>query len=139
MILDVEKAFVDYLVTNMNSVVGHGNSSVTIFRRKFPDDTKSEGVTIFAELREAHESIDELELIGIRITTRAHKEYKAFRLIQNVDSILDKYVEKNLNDSYQLMTCNRNAGPNAFSGFNDNLYYETAFYQIKVRYRGNDA
>ena len=90
MIIDVEDAFINYFTTNMVLIVGHGNSSIGIYRDKFPDDAQSEGIAITAELRGAHESVYELESIALRIRVRTTDKKHTFYLAQNVDDLLDR-------------------------------------------------
>ncbi len=138
MIIDIEEAFVNYFTTNMVSIVGHGNATVGLYRGKFPDDGWNEGVVVFAELRESHESVYELEKIGLRIMVRTTDKKHTFYLIQNVDDLLDRYVHKNLDTNVELCTAKRNSGPDFFPGDNDGFQYGVALYGVTVRYRGND-
>ena len=139
MIIDAEDAFMNYFTTNMVSIVGHGNDSIGIYRGKFPDDAWNEGVAVFVELREAHESVYELEGIGLRIMVRTKDKKHTFYLAKNVDDLIDRFVHKNLDDNVELCLARRNSGPNFFPGDNDGFQYGITLYTITVRYRGNDA
>ncbi len=138
MIIDVEEAFINYFDSNMVSVVGHGNNSIGLYRGKFPDDALDEGIAVYAELRESHESVCELENIGLRIMVRTTDRKHTFYLAQNVDDLIDRYVCKNLDDSVELCVARRNSGPTFFDGENDGFYYAVTLYTITVRYKGND-
>jgi len=137
MIIDIEGALIDYFNDNMVSILGHGNSTIGVFRRKFPDD-ETEGICVYAEIRESHESIYELEQISTRITCRMESEENVFALATNIDNILDRYVHKILNDEVELCLCSRNSGPTIFEGETDNFCYSTALYDMIIRFVGND-
>lgn len=138
MVIDAEKAFIDYLEDNYKLVIGHGNATITAYRNTFPDEAGSVAISVFVELREGHESVDGLELIAVRINVRADTREKSFILAKNVDKLLDRMVGKNLNDDVRLMICRRNAGPSPFRDENDGLYYNTTLYSATIRYRGDD-
>lgn len=139
MIIDVEDAFMNYFTDNMVDIVGHGNDSIGIYRGKFPDDAWNEGIAVFAELRESHESVYELEKIGLRVMVRTKDKKPTFYLAQNVDDLIDRFVKKNLDDNVELCIAKRNSGPSFFPGANDNFHYGVTLYSITVRWRGNDA
>jgi hypothetical protein len=134
MILDVEKAVIDYLVTNMNMIIGSGNSSVIIYRYTFPDNASAEAITVYAELPGNHKSVPELEPVGIRITTRSTVAKTAFKLFQNIDTLLDKMVRKNFNDDIECCLCERNSGASRFTGTNGLVHF-TALYEMIMRLR----
>lgn len=139
MVIDVEDAFMTYFTDNMVDVVGHGNNSIGIYREKFPDDAGNEGIAVFAELRESHESVYELEKVGLRIMIRTEDKKHTFYLAQNVDDLIDRIVHRNLDSNVELCLAKRNSGPNFFPGANDNFHYGTTLYSATVRWRGNDA
>ena len=130
MIFDVEGAFKDYFVTNMVNVVGNGNFTVTIYKEKFPDNSDSVGVSIFAEIPSTHPAF-EVYPCGIRITTKATKKKHAFALMQNIDLLIDKRANTDLNDEMNLCKCLRNSGPSHFED-RDSHYY-TALYETETR------
>jgi len=134
MVLDIEKAVKEYLEDNMITVVGHGNATIEIHRRRFPDDSQAEGVVVYAELREGNgDTNGDVESVAIRVHIRTHNEESSFTLFQNVDKLLDNMVEKNLDDDTQLCLCHRNSGPNPYMGPGDGMHYETALYEATVR------
>ena len=138
MIVDVEDAFINYFTTNMVDIVGHGNASIGIYRDKFPEDAQSEGISVTAELRAAHESVYELEGIGLRIRCRTSDKKHSFYLMQNIDDLLDRFAHKNLDSNVEMCLCRRNSGPDFLPGENDGFWYGVALYTMTVRWRGND-
>jgi len=137
-IIDAEKAFIIYFQDNTVTVTGYGNAIIPVYRKTFPDDAATVAIAVYVELREGHESVNELEPIGLRIMVRADAGESSFVLMQNVDSLLDRVVHKNLSDDVELCICRRNSGPTPFKGEHDNRYYNTTLYTATVRYRGND-
>jgi len=137
MIYDVEKAVIDYFKTRMDDLVGKGGVTIGVYRRKFPDSAAAVGVTVYCELREAHDDVPELEPCAIRITTRHPATKEAFELIKNADGLLDKVVHLNMNDDVELCVSNRNAGPDRLP-VEDDLSYFSALYNITFRSREND-
>jgi hypothetical protein len=136
MIFDVEKAFIDYLEENNHLIVGNGNATVPIHRESFPDDALPIGISVYAELRESHRDVPELEICNVRFLTRHLNAEAAFIMMQNLDLTFDKAVRLRLNSTLELALCNRNSGP---SSFNDSvnitrnpmqgfLYYQVALY-----------
>jgi len=130
MILDVEGAFKDYFVTNMVNIVGNGNFTVTIYKEKFPVNSDREGISIFAEIPSTHPAF-EIFPCGVRINTKAKKKTHAFALMQNVDLLIDKRANTNLNSEINLCKCLRNSGPSHFE--DDSAHYYTALYETEVR------
>jgi len=139
MIFDVEGATRTYLIDNMTAVVGHGNSSIKIYRRTFTAQAPSEAVSIYAELVQSHDSMEgDLQPTAIRINVRSATPKRSFMLAANIDKIFDKRYHTNLNDDVELCECTRNSGPSPFVGEGDHLHYNTLLYSCTFRYRGND-
>ena len=138
MIIDVEKAFIDYFTDRMSLIVGNGNGEVGLYRNRFPDDSNKEGICFFAELKESWKDVYDFEDCGIRVICRTTNKEHTFWVTQNIDDVLDGVFDLNLNDDVQLRMSHRNAGPDFFEGDNDNFDYGTALYSITVRNRIND-
>lgn len=137
MIFDAEKAFMDYFKNNMEELTGSGNVTVGVYRPRFPDNATASGISIFAEIPGKHDCFD-LFPVAIRINARHQNTGEAFRLIQNVDNILDDRHHLNLNDDVELCNSNRNAGPDKIEGVEDNLAYFSCLYEMILRTREND-
>lgn len=133
MILDAEKAVIDYLTDNMFSVVGQGNETVEIHRYRFPDDADPEAISVYDELPGNHSDVPEIMPAGIRIVVRSAKPDTAFTLMQNVDDLLDKMVCIDLNTEIECALCQRNSGPDRFEGENNGLHHYTALYAMTMR------
>jgi len=135
MILDAEKAVIDYLTTNMATLVGNGNYTVPLYRQSFPDDGAAYALSVFAELPGVHESVPQLMPIGVRILVRSIDLEAAFTLTQNLDTILDKLVVHNFNSEVECCLSNRNSGPDRIYGANNALYYYQVMYSMILRAR----
>ncbi len=132
MILDAEGAVIDYLATNIVTVVGSGNETVEIYRYRFPDDAAPEAISVYAELPGNDHDVKEIMPCGVRIITRSPKKQPAFVLMQNVDGLLDKMVRKVFNADVECCLCSRNSGPDPFEGENG-LHHYTALYTMTLR------
>ena len=109
MILDGEKAVMDYLETNIAKIVGTGNDTISIYRYKFPDDAGNEAICVYAELPGNDRDVPELMPVGIRITVRTTMPEDSFTLIQNIDKVIDKLSNINLSDTINCCLSNRNS------------------------------
>ena len=144
-----EKALQDFIETQMNYVVGHGNSEIPVFIAGFQDMQKIKrngvvmrtnvAINVAIELREGHESVSDLEPLAFRTTVRHPLKIESLKLARNLDYQFDRVVTKNLNDDIQMMICRRNAGPEWFMGDTDKLHYYTMLYTSVFRNRGNDG
>lgn len=130
MILDVEKAFKDYFVTNMTELTGSGNSTITIYKERFPDNSDAEGVRVFMEVA-GTPTVFQLYPVMVRIDVRARKKSNAFKIMQNVDYLIDRRANTDLNSDINLGYCHRNSGPSPF--MDRHLHYYTALYNVEVR------
>jgi len=137
MIYDVEQAFIDYFGNNMESIIGRGNESIDVYRDSFKDDSNPIGIVVDAELRTAHSTVPQIELVGLRVLVRHLESDDAFYMIQNIDELLDKKANVILNSTLDLCTCVRNAGPDRFGGtpMENYLWYWTALYTCRTRRR----
>lgn len=133
MILDVEKAVIDYLTSNMSSIVGTGNESVEIYRYYFPDDADPEAITVHDELPSADSDVPEINLDGIRIIVRSARPDTAFKMIQNIDLLLDKMVRIVFNSEVECCLCSRNSGPDRLPGEGNSLEHYQALYSMTLR------
>ena len=132
MILDAEGAVIDYLTTNMISIVGQGNDSVEIYRYTFPTEAKDTAISVFLELPGNHSDVPELMPVGTRIVTRSSKADISFYLMQNVDLLLDRMVRKAFNASVECCLSRRNSGPGRFNGANALIHF-TSLYTMTLR------
>ena len=137
MLFDVEKAVMDYITENMDKLVGSGNVTVGVYRRKFPDNAKAVGVTVFSELP-GNMNIRGLFPTAIRYTTRHINTKDAWTMMVNLDKMFDDVSHMDLTDTVELCLSNRNAGPDRFEGENDGLHYFTSLFSSIFRYRGDD-
>ena len=140
MILDVEGAMITYLTANMEKVIGHGNSTINLERRKFTDQSAAEGVMVYAEVPGNNDAqTGYFYPVQMRILIRAYRPKRSWQITHNVDMLLDKRYHTNLSDDIELSSSNRNAGPVIFEGEGDHLHYCTMLYNCVFRYRGDDA
>ncbi len=133
MILDAEKAVMDYLTTNMATVVGNGNYTVPIYRYMFPDDADPYAIVVNMELPGVHESVPVLMPVGIRVLIRAPYPQTAFALAQNIDSLLDKRWVQPFNSDTVCCESNRNSGPERIPSGTNALYYYGLLYTMILR------
>ena len=134
MILEATEAFQTYMENNNDKVTGSGTYSVPIYKDKFPDTGKAEGVVVFAEVREpSPREIYPLESVSMRMTCRARRKTNSWQLAKNVNKMFDGNVHIDLDDNVHLMLANRNAGPTYFPGESDGLHYYTTLYDTELR------
>ena len=142
-LFDTTQAVMDYLNTNMVSLVGKGGITLGIYKDYFPQENKKvvnltgsktsrTSISVSSELSGSLEYMDIID-VGIRLIVRAEKKKDAWLLMVNADKLLNLMVRKSLNSEVQLVLCKRNSGPSQFPGFDDGLDYYSALYSCTMR------
>ena len=136
MIFDVEQALKEYFIAHMVDIAGNGNTSITVYKEKFPDNADKMGISVFAEVP-APNQVFQIFSCAVKIHTRAKSKAEAYTIMQNIDKLIDRRVQADLSDTYNLCYCLRNVGPNHFVDRNLHLY--SALYEVDIRQRTDNA
>ena len=130
-LFDTTAPVMQYFNDNMPILIGAVGATIGVYRDQFPDDSKNQGVSVLSEITESLEYPNIMNT-GLRINTRSRLKQNAFKLIHNVDLLLNLMVRKMITADVELVLSKRNSGPFPFEG-QDGLFYYTALYETTMR------